>query len=73
MRIKAQLRHSEIGWYVQDEQKNQYPLHPEEERICNMYGDYSIDWIGKVFEYTLTELNGKLYAITKKALKKSEA
>lgn len=30
-------------------------LHPEEAKICNQYGDYSMDWINKEVEFEIVE------------------
>ena len=62
------LKHNKTGWYIQTSDKD-YKLHPEEEKICNMYGDYSIDWIGKKVEFSIKREKKISYAITEKFVK----
>lgn len=39
------------------------PLHPYDVNICNAYGDYSVDWIGKEVEFEIVDefTHPKLY------------
>lgn len=62
------LKHNKTGWYIQTSDKD-YKLHPEEEKICNMYGDYSIDWIGKTVKFSIKKEKKISYAITEKFVK----
>lgn len=32
------------------------PLHPEDVKTCNDYGDYSVDWIGKEVKFDIIEV-----------------
>lgn len=32
------------------------PLHPEDVKTCNDYGDYSVDWIGKEVKFDIVEV-----------------
>jgi len=34
--------------------------------ICNMYGDYSIDWIGKEVKFKVVGEGKTVYAVTEK-------
>lgn len=64
--MTGKLLHSENGWFIRTSDKGiDFPLHPEESKICDMYGDYSIDWIGKLVEFKLIKLEDNIcYAVT---------
>lgn len=62
------LKHNKTGWYIETTDKD-YILHPEEEKIYNMYGDFSVDWIGKKVKFSIKKEKRKSYAITEKFVK----
>jgi hypothetical protein len=59
------LKHNSKGWYVQRKNKT-YTLHPEESNMYNIYGDYSIDWIGKEVKFKVVSEGKTVYAVTEK-------
>jgi hypothetical protein len=79
--MKGTLHKTEQGWVVEHEVAEKtpigykswwgtFPLHPNDVKICNQYGDYSVDWHGKEVEFDfVTEwengevgVNGLTYA-----------
>lgn len=58
--MKGILKKTVAGWFVWQSDKitshfRSYPLHPNDAKICNQYGDYSMDWIDKEVEFEIVK------------------
>ena len=76
--MKGILKKTEAGWFVWHQEKSDeiashfksYVLHPDDAKICNQYGDYSMDWINKEVEFETIDESGLRYATINKGYKK---
>ena len=55
--MKGTLYKTEEGWFVGNAKHSELPLHPDNVKICNQYGDYSIDWDSKEVEFEIVTEN----------------
>ena len=53
--MKGTLYKTEEGWFVGNAKHSELPLHPDNVKICNQYGDYSIDWDSKEVEFEIVQ------------------
>jgi len=73
--MKGILKKTEAGWFIWQSDKitshfKSYVLHPDDAKICNQYGDYSMDWIDKEVEFETIDENSLRYATMDKGYKK---
>lgn len=71
--MKGILKKTVAGWFVWQLDKitsrfKSYVLHPDDAKICNQYGDYSMDWIDTEVEFETIDENGVRYATIDKGL-----
>ena len=56
--MKGILKKTVSGWFVWQKTASHfksYALHPDDAKICNQYGDYSMDWIDKEVEFEIVK------------------
>ena len=56
VRVESTEQH-ECSFVVEHGQE--FPLHPEDVKICGTYGDYSLDWEDKEVEFCIVHKVGK--------------
>lgn len=80
--MKGILKKTVAGWFIWHQEKSDeiaahfksYVLHPDDAKICNQYGDYSVGWINTEVEFEIVHtwengevgVNGLTYATINK-------